>query len=234
MSRSNSRLGARPRAAWAIALWLVVGVVAPAAATPVTVSFAGHDGFGVGAVPPGFSEEEPDYLVDAEGYLSVIDQDVLISSVHPTPPTAASGNTVTSIWTVESSYDLLGDVYMVFVTTVPSEIGFEVVEYEDPNVGLSIDPDLDWVLIHTIDIADGRHYYYPAIELGFLAPGETSAPFAMNFVVNEPLQQVGNTYVLPRFQLALGFTPTLVPEPSAAALLGLGLVLLATARRLRS
>ena len=117
------------------------------------------------------------------------------------------------------------------MTTVPYAIGGEVVEYDDSGVGLSIDPDLGWVLIHT-NAGPGQDYYFPAISLGSLAPGEVAADFDVNFVVDAPVQQVGNTFVLPQFQTAMGFAP--IPEPGAATLMGLGLVLLATLRRQRS
>ena len=77
-----------------------------------------------------------------------------------------------------------------------------------------------------IEDVEGRQYH-----IG-LAPGEVAPSFAMNYVVNTPLEQVGNTYVLPKLQTGLGFTP--IPEPGAGALVGMGLALLATIRRLRS
>ena len=233
MSASNSRLGTRARMAWAIVLWLVAGVAAPAAATPVTLYFDGPSGYGVAAgdaLASGIPIEEPDYVVDAAGILSVVDQDVQLGSIDPSPPIAASGNSLTSIWTVENTslYDLLGDTFFLFVTTVPYEIGKETVTYDDSGVGLSIDPDLGWVLIHT-NAGPGEDYYFPAMSLGSLAPGERADAFDVNFVVDAPLAQVGNTFVLPRFQTGMGFAP--IPEPGAAMLMGLGLVLLATLRR---
>jgi hypothetical protein len=236
MSANTSQLGTRARVAWAIALWLVAGVAAPAAATPVTLYFDGPSGYGVAegdALTSGVPIEEPPYVVDAAGILRVVDQDVQLGSIDPFPPIAASANSLTSTWTVEneSSYDLLGDTYILFATTVAYAIGGEVVEYDDSDVGLSIDPDLGWVLIHT-NAGPGEDYYFPAMLLGSLVPGEVAAPFAVNFVVDAPMQQVGNTFVLPQFQTGLGFAP--IPEPGAATLMCLGLVLLATFGRQRS
>ena len=236
MSASTSRLGTRARVAWAIALWLVAGVAAPAAAIPVTLYFDGPSGYGVAegdALTSGVPIAEPDYVVDAAGILRVIDQDVQLGSIDPSPPIAATANSLASIWTVEneSSYDLFGDTYILFATTVAYAIGKETVTYDDSDVGLSIDPDLSWVLIHT-SAGPGEDYYFPAMSLGSLAPGEVAAPFAVNFVVDAPLAQVGNTFVLPQFQTGLGFAP--IPEPGGATLMGLGLVLLATLRRQRA
>jgi len=214
----------------------VAGAAAPAAAVPVTLFFDGPSGFGVAqgdALASGVPIEEPPYVVDAEGILRVIEQDVQLGSIDPFPPIAAGENRLTSTWTVEneSTYDLLGDTYLLFVTTLPYPIGGEVVEYDGSEVGLSIDPDLGWVLVHT-NAGPGQDYYFPAISLGSLAPGEVAAPFDVDFVVGAPLQQVGNTFVLPQLQTGLGFAP--IPEPAAATLLALGLALLATLRRERS
>jgi hypothetical protein len=233
MSIGSIRLGARTRAAWAIAFWLLLGVATPAAATPVTLFFDGSSGFGVAkadALASGLPIEEPKYVVDAAGILRVIDQAVQLSSIDPFPPIAASANSATSLWTVEneSSYDLLGDAYVLFVKTTPYSIGGEVVEYASSAVGLSIDPDLGWVLIHT-NTGPGLDYYFPAMSLGSLAPGEVADPFAVNFVIDTPTQQVGNTFVLPQFQTGLGFEP--IPEPTAGVLMGFGLALLAATRR---
>jgi hypothetical protein len=231
MSVSTSRLGARPRAAWAIALWLVVGVGAPAAATPVTVFFDGPSGYGVGASRSGFPDDkiiEPASVLSASDVLTVISQDLQLGSVDPFPP-EESDNHATSIWTVqnESSDDLLENNYLLFLTSVPDTFGGETVEYEDDNVGLSIDPDLGWRLVRT-----SGGYYYPAISLGSLGAGETAAPFAVNYVVDEPIQQVITTWVLP--QLAVGRAIVPIPEPSAGALMGVGLALLAVGRWRRS
>lgn len=235
MSVGTIRFGARARAAWAIAFWLLVGVAAPAAATPVSLFFDGPSGFGVSqgdALASGIPIVEPPYVVDAEGILRVIDQAVQLGSVDPFPPIAASANSATSVWTVEneSSYDLLGDTYFLFVTTTRYAIGREVITYDSSDVGLSIDPDLDlgWVLIHT-NAGPGEDYYFPAMSLGSLAPGGVADPFAVDFVLEGPVQQVGNTFVLPRFQTGLGFAP--IPEPTAGVLMGFGLLLLAATRR---
>ena len=234
MSADISRFGSRSWATWAIALWLVAGVAAPATATPVTLFFNGPLGYGVSKTDAlAFGFEEVDYIVDTPVILSVVDKEVRRNTVAPFPPLSASGNMVTSSWTVEndSLYDLLGSTYLLFVRTVPYEIGGQEVQYAGSDVGLSIDPELGWVLIHA-NAGPKEDYYYPAMSLGSLAPGERADDFDVNFVVDQPIQQVGNAFVLPRFQTSLGFTP--IPEPGAGTLMGLGLVLLAALRRQRS
>ena len=66
------------------------------------------------------------------------------------------------------------------------------------------------------------------MSLGSLAPGDVAASFAVDFVLAAPTQQVGNTFVLPRFQTGMGFEP--IPEPNAIVLMGFGLAVLAATR----
>ena len=248
MSIDHSQFGARAAAAWAIALWLAVGVSVEAAASPVTLYFDGQLGWcgeggaltqcGVSqadALASGIPIEEPTYVVDAEGILLVADQDVQVSSLDSL--FAASGNTATSTWQVQNVYphDLIGDTYILFVTTAPYPTRRGDVTYDPSDVGLSIDPDLGWVLIHT-NAGPGMDYYFPAMSLGSLAQGELASAFDVNFVIDTPLQQVGSEIVLPRFQTGMGFEPAPepsgpVPEPTGAVLMGVGLILLATLHR---
>jgi hypothetical protein len=218
-----------------IVLFLAAGIAAPAAATPVTVFFDGPSGFGVSAQSAEASGVEfryPDFIGSASGVLSVISQDLQLGSIDPLPPTQ-SGNSATSIWTVEneSSIDLLGNTYFLFVTAMSHSVGGTVVGYDDANVGLSIDPDLGWVLVRT-STEPGQGYYYPAISLGSLGAGATADPFAVNYVIDEPIQRVATTNVLPKLAGGMGFAP--IPEPTAGVLMGIGLALLAVVQRRRS
>jgi hypothetical protein len=224
-----------------IVLLLAAGVAAPAAATPVTVFFDGPSGFGVSAASAAAAEAAgvefryPGFVGSASGVLSVSSQ-VLQGDANSQSSLllAQSGNTATSIWTVEnvSSIDLRGETYFLFVTGMAFSIDGEIVEYGDANVGLSIDPARDWVLVRT-SMEPGQGYYYPAVALGSLGAGASAAPFAVNYVVDQPIQRLAtNKLVLPQFAAGMGFEP--IPEPTAGVLMGLGLALLAVVLQRRS
>jgi len=241
MSADISRFGSRSWAPWMVVLLLVAGIAAPAAAAPITVFFDGPSGFGVSAESAeasGVPFVFPDFVGSASGVLNVVSQELQgdndsIASLLM----GQSGNTATSTWTVGSEYpkDLLGDTYFMFMTTSAFDDEGQTVEYAAANVGLSIDPDLGWVLVRT-NTEPGQGYYYPAISLGSLAAGATAAPFDVNYVVNAPIQQVttksGTEMVLPQLAAGMGFAP--IPEPTAGVLMGVGLALLAVVLRRRS
>ena len=228
----------RGASAWAAAFLLLVAAATPAGAVPVTVFFTESTGMGVAesdvlAISSSFGIPilDPSFVGDADGVLSVFAQDLVFGSVAPSPPSAASGNQATSTWTIqnESSFDLLGDSYYVFATVEPFTIAGETVEYDPAKVGLSIDADLGWVFVRASDA--GKRFYYAAKALGSLAPADLAAPFAVNYVIDEPVVRISTgTYVLPQLHGGMGFTP--VPEPGTGLLLGLGLALLAGHRRL--
>jgi hypothetical protein len=227
-----------------VVVFLAAGIAAPAAATPVTVYFDEPSGFGVSAesANAAFASDVPfvypDFVGSASGVLSVISQELQGDNDSIAALLLAqSGNNATSIWTVENEYskDLLGDTYFLFVTTMAFSIEGEVVEYDDANVGLTIDSDLGWVLVRT-STEPGQGYYYPAMSLGSLGAGATAAPFAVNYVVDQPIQQVvtqsATKVVLPQLAAGMGFAP--IPEPTAGVLMGVGLALLAVVHRRRS
>jgi len=226
---------------WTIVLLLAVGIAAPAAATPVTVFFDGPSGFGVSAEvaeASGVPFVYPDFVGSASGILAVTSQ-----QLQGDPATNASilmsqsGDSITSTWTVKnvSSSDLRGDTYFLFVTSTAFSIHGELVEYDDAHVGLVVDPDLGWVLVRTSEEL-GQGYYYPAVWLGSLAAGATADEFDVNYVVDQPIQQVATAsateVVLPQLVAGMGFAP--IPEPTAGILMGVGLGLLANFVRRRS
>jgi hypothetical protein len=222
-----------------IVLLLAVGVAAPAAALPVTVFFDGPSGYGVSAASAeasGVPFVYPEVVGSASGVLNVAQQlqgdydyddivDFLLNE---------SGNTATSMWTVEneSDDDLPEETYLFLATAVLFSIDGEDVVYENANVGLSIDLEDGWVFVRT-STEPGEGYYYPAIKIGPLGVDEQTLPFAVNYVVDEPIHIVGlNKVVLP--QLVAGMAYTTIPEPATSILLGVGLVLLAVFHRRRA
>jgi hypothetical protein len=221
-----------------IVLLLAAGVAAPAAAAPVNVFFDDPSGYGVLAASAeglGIPFVYPEVIGSASGILDVSQELQGSNASILSLLMGDTDNTATSLWTVEnesdSDLDLPEETYFLFVTATAFSIADEVVVYDSENVGLSIDPEDGWVFVRT-STEPGEGYYYPAIKLGPLAVGEEALPFAVNYVVNEPIQQVGNEVVLPQLVAGIGYT--MVPEPATGILLGVGLALLAVFHRRRS
>lgn len=127
-----------------------------------------------------------------------------------------------------AGYDLEGASYLLFTHTDPYTVGGMSIDYTDANVGITIDADLGWVIVKAS--AGGVDYYYPAILLdrtasnpldGLIADGATSDPFAVHYVVKEPIVLASGDYWWPDLEIGYG---NIVPEPSTALLFGLGLV----------
>jgi hypothetical protein len=222
-------------------LALAAGLAAalPAAATPVTVFFDGPSGFGISAADAqdaysnGVPRVVPDFVGETTGVLSVISQDLDFSGFNPILPEA------TSTWTVQnqSSFDL-GSTYLLFVTSDDYTFRRQSVDYRDEIVGLSIDPDDEWVLV---EASFGQQtFYYPAVSLGSLAAGDTAAPFDVHYAINGRAERLfSGEYVLPQLRLGMGIEPIQeapIPEPTAAVLFAAaaGLIGLVTMRRGRS
>jgi hypothetical protein len=219
-------------------LLLALAWSGPARAIAIPIFFTGDGGFVVSAsdaASSGLPMKTADFVGSIDGTLAVVGRTLDQTTVVPLPPTAPSGNRATSAWTVRnaSTADLDGDVYLLFLTSdpfdVPGTSPTQTISYADANVGFMIDPADGWLLI-AVDVPAGAGgtdtFYYPAIELGSLAPQELAEVFDLNYVVNEALQDAPlNRFYLPKLRLGLGFTP--IPEPTTAALLALGLVGLA-------
>lgn len=221
---------------------LVLGITAfsfTAHALPVTCMFNGPDGFGVSeadALASGLPIFSPAFVGSAEGIFDIAFQDLDEASINPSPPSGPGPHTATSAWQMQniSDFDLEGSTFLLFVTVDPFEIGGQVFDYPDANVGLTIDPADGWFLVQTsfMDGADLVNLYYPALLLGSLAPDEITDTFAVNYFINQEIDQVGNTFILPQLRIGLGFEP--IPEPGTFALFGLGLMSLALKRRRRA
>jgi hypothetical protein len=242
-----------------LAAAVAAAVAAPVQAAPFTAFFTGsstagdpnthygisaadaltaRDGFGIQIL------EDLAFVGSVEGTLGVNQNLQSVSQVDPPDTDVASGY---SIWTVNNllDQDLQGATFLLFTHTDPYTTGDGVdVAYDDANVGLVMDADLGWFIVKTFDVTEDAYFYYPAILLdrsgptpadGVLPHDAPSDPFDVFYVVrNEALvdsPDLSEDWQLPEFQIGMAWDPNVVPEPSTAALLSLGLVALSLHRR---
>jgi hypothetical protein len=112
------------------------------------------------------------------------------------------------------------------------------VEYDPADVGLQLSSGeaglADWEILRVL-VAGSDPVYYPAVSLGALADGST-LPFDLFYTLKNP-QVFGEPFNfvlgIPKWNLFFTSLPTVVPEPSPALLVLIGLGTLVGARRAR-
>src|SRR5262245_478146 len=147
-----------------VTLAVPLGLAAPARAVPVDVFFDGPSTPQDPSTNFGLSEAQAQNARDAFGIPFVTDPAVLgsVEGIYAVPPTqslvgfspdppTSTLNRATSSWTVEniSGADIHGASYLVFTHTDPFTKDGVPIDYDDTNVGLTLDAALGWVIIES-------------------------------------------------------------------------------------
>jgi len=197
--------------------------VTPARAFPVL--FGGPSGFGVSASTAsaaqaaGFDLITEATIAPADSVPLLIPAPDVQSSHVPSSPSPANPVTATSNWSVTNGGDgELDDAWLVFLKPLT---------YTPSTTGIDLQAGGHWRLV---EVPFGQDtYFYPAVFLGDMAPDGLST-FLMHHVVGEALTQVGNTLVLPQYQVGV-LTGVPLPEPALALLFAAGMGVTAVLRR---
>ena len=223
----------RPLAALLLLALLLPGSALATGIADITpLYFDGPDGQGFSAAElaaagrvPSYSATAQDDWIDAGatalGLPIQIDQ--ALGTVHQNPPspTAAAPVIADSLWTVHNETgSLLVAPLLVFTRVDPSQL------YPIALPPTGLDGDLLALLSYSYA---GGELFYGAIQLPTLPDG-ASAEVTVRYVVAGALAP-GNPMPLPPLGVAVLGSYALVPEPSSAALLCVGLLLAAARAR---
>jgi hypothetical protein len=197
--------------------------VTPALAFPVV--FGGPGGFGVSgstasaAQAAGFALITDTAVAPADSVPLTIPAPDVLSSHIVSSPSVANPNTAVSRWTVTNGGDSeLNDAWLVFFTPLT---------YTPSQVGIDLQPGGEWALV---EVPVGQtSYFYPAVFLGDIG-AQNATTFLMHHVVGQALTQVGNTLVLPQYQVGI-LTGVPLPEPAVGLLLAVALGVVLRIRR---
>jgi len=228
----------RFRAPRAVSLALaLVASASLASAAQIGIRYDGVDGFGLSqstamtAISAGIPVVSTDLLDQADGL-------TVIRAFDPASVVTGPPATATSHWSVENQRGDARQLYLVFARPLANEIMIDdqpqQVAYAPGDVGLALQSGqggFDWVIFE-VPVGDDL-YYYPAVSLGSLGDGQTTAsPFAVNYILDNPqifLEPQGFELGIPKWQLLSAFVP--IPEPSTALLVAAGVAALAAGRR---
>ncbi len=227
---------------WALAALIAGGAPHPAGATPVLVTFDGPffenpapRNFGIGddSVAAALAADVPLVRLDFRqvgpaldpGPIT-IDQDLQNATDPEVAPVEAL-----STWTGESSVSFADGYFLVFAAvepTVPEASG----PYSGPEVSLGIDAELGWVLVQVGSLV------FPSMLLEDL-DAEEAFIFDVAYLIDRTLpvasDEMGeDAFFLPQFRLVGADVSAVIPEPSTALLVGLGVLALAIRRRHRA
>jgi hypothetical protein len=166
-------------------------------------------------------------------YEITIEQD--LQTVHQFPqarhssPSAADPFIADSRWTATNDTDhALGRVLLLFTSVNLAPFPGAIVPGGYPDLETGLDGNLLDIVKYT---AAGLDYFFGAVDLGVLAPGE-SRSFTVRYIVSSgPMPIVNNQVVMPPLKLVAQTVP--VPEPRIVALLLTGVAGIAVARRVR-
>lgn len=164
------------------------------------------------------------------GYQITISQN--LQTVHQFPqargtqPTAANPFIADSLWTAtNTSGDTYKQVLLLFTSVNLAPFPGAITQNGYPNLGVGLDGNL----LDIVQYTAGADYYFGAVDLGSLAPGQ-SRQFTVRYVVTSgPMPIISNQVVMPPLKLL----SVVVPEPGTLALLFTGLAGIAVFGRKR-